>query len=108
MSMQSQIEQKLLKGVTPQHLEVLNESHMHNVPPGSESHFKAVIVADAFEGLTLVRRHQTVNGILAEELRDHIHALALQTLTPAEWVERHGAIPDSPLCMGGSAAEKSG
>lgn len=107
MSMQSQIEQKIQDGLTPAYLEVLNESHMHNVPPGSESHFKAVIVADAFDGLPLVRRHQTVNGILAVELRDHIHAFTMQTLTPAEWTERNGATLDSPQCLGGSAADKA-
>ena len=58
MSVQSAIEQKLTNSLTPSHLEVINESHMHNVPPGSESHFKVVIVTDVFDGISRVRRHQ--------------------------------------------------
>ena len=44
MSMQETIEHKIAAGFAPAHLEVINESHMHSVPPGSESHFKLVIV----------------------------------------------------------------
>ena len=106
MRMQQQIETKIREALAPLHLEVANESHMHNVPPGSESHFKVVVVADVFEGRSLVLRHQAVNGALADELRDHIHALAIQTLTPSEWDARNGLTPDSPLCLGGSEADQ--
>lgn len=106
MSMQQNIETKIRDALAPLHLEVANESHMHNVPPGSESHFKVVVVAELFEGQSLVRRHQAVNGVLADELRNHIHALAMQTLTPNEWDERHGLTPDSPLCLGGSKSDR--
>ncbi len=44
----------------PELLELTNESHMHSVPPGSESHFKLVLVTDQFEGLRLVQRHQLI------------------------------------------------
>ena len=37
---------------------------MHNVPPGSESHFKVTLVSDKFDGLRLVKRHQEVYGLL--------------------------------------------
>ena len=39
----------------PSHLEVINESHMHNVPRSSETHFKVVVVAEAFEGVPLIK-----------------------------------------------------
>ena len=52
---------KILKDAfNPHSLEVINESHKHNVPEGSESHFKLVLVTDIFKGMTLVKRHQTV------------------------------------------------
>ena len=101
MSVQSDIEAKLTNNLQPAHLEVINESSNHNVPPGSESHFKVVIVTDAFEGKMLVARHRMINEILAEELQRKIHALALHTYTPAEWQELSGNAPASPPCLGG-------
>jgi len=101
MSTQTQIESKLQTAFTPTFLEVLNESHMHNVPPGSESHFKVTVVSAQFDDRHLVARHRMVNKTLAEELAGTIHALALHTLTPDEWFERAGATPDSPECRGG-------
>ena len=87
------------------HLDVINESEMHSVPPGSESHFKLVIVSDKFAGLTRIKRHQTVNGILEKELREDLHALSMETLTAVEWEQRHGRTLDSPACLGGGKAD---
>ena len=101
MSVQSDIEAKLTNQLQPAHLEVINESSNHNVPPGSESHFKVVIVTDAFEGKMLVARHRMINAILADELQNKIHALALHTYTPDEWQEVSGNAPVSPPCLGG-------
>ena len=105
MNTQSAIEQKLTDGLSPLHLEVLNESHMHNVPDGSESHFKIVAVSSAFEGRNLLARHRIINQLLAQELTGGVHALAMHTMTPGEWFQKGGAVPDSPPCMGGSEAE---
>lgn len=101
MTLQQTIETKLNEALSPEHLEVVNESHMHNVPPGSESHFKITVVAGAFEGKRLVARHQIINGLLADELAGPVHAMALHTLTPGEYFERAGKVPDSPPCQGG-------
>ncbi|ACL71802.1 BolA-like protein [Thioalkalivibrio sulfidiphilus HL-EbGr7] len=102
MNIQTDIERKLREAFDPVHLEVENESANHNVPPGSESHFKVTIASQAFEGERLVGRHRKVNTVLAEELAGRIHALALHTLTPDEWFARAGKVPDSPPCLGGS------
>ena len=75
---------------------------MHNVPPGSESHFKLVIVSEAFEGLRLVGRHQLINAALKDELAGPVHALSMETLTATEWTDRGGKIMASPSCRGGS------
>ena len=98
--MQQQITQQLESKFTPTHLSVENESHMHNVAPGSESHFKVTIVADQFEGLMLIKRHRAVNAEL-KEILEVIHALALHTMTPNEWFDKGGAVADSPECLGG-------
>jgi BolA protein len=105
MSTQHTIEQKITRALNPLHLEVLNESHMHNVPPGSESHFKVTVVSEKFDGRMLVNRHRMVNEALAEELKGEIHALAMHTMTPEEWFEAGGGSADSPQCLGGSAAQ---
>lgn len=98
MSMQQQIEAKLAAALSPSHLEVINESYMHRVAPGSESHFKVIVVSQAFEGQRLLGRHRQVNGVLADELAGTIHALALHTYTEAEWQQREQA-PTTPSCV---------
>lgn len=105
MSVQETIERKITASLHPLHLEVLNESPMHNVPSGSESHFKVTVVSEEFDGKRLVARHRMLNEALAEELAGPVHALALHTLTPQEWDERGGKVPDSPPCRGGSKAQ---
>jgi BolA protein len=104
MSRKQRIEETLQSKLSPLHLEVLDESHMHSVPEGAESHFKVVVVSEAFENEKLVGRHRLVNRLLGEELRSGMHALALHTWTPEEWFEKGGVAPSSPQCMGGSKA----
>lgn len=104
MTIRETIENKIVTSLQPVHLEVINESHMHNVPPGSESHFKVVVVCDQFEGISRVKRHQTLNGILSSELKNDIHALSLQIMTASEWASKGGKIMASPQCLGGSKA----
>jgi BolA protein len=81
---------------------VIDESHMHAVPEGAESHFKLVVVSEQFAEHKLVGRHRLVNQLLRDELDSGLHALALHTWTPEEWFEKGGKVPDSPECMGGS------
>ena len=101
MKIKNLIETKL-QSLKPQFLEVINESHKHNVPVGSESHFKVTIVSDAFNGKKLLARHRMVNTILADELAHSIHALFLHTMTSEEWFEKSGMPNNSPPCLGGS------
>lgn len=102
MRIQTIVENKLADGIHAMHLEVINESNNHNVPPGSESHFKVVLVSNDFEGQNLVARHRVINKLLEDELKNQIHALALHTYTESEWRERFGEAPLSPPCLGGS------
>lgn len=106
MSRRQTIEAKIIAGLSPEHLEVIDESHMHSVPPGAESHFKLIIVSEKFGDEPLIRRHQRVNAILAEELNGGLHALSLQTLTGEEWQKKGGETAASPPCLGGGKADK--
>ena len=101
MNVQETIENKITEALSPSYLTVMNESYMHSVPPGSESHFKLVVVTDSFNGVPRVRRHQTVNGILKDELAGPLHALSMETLTPEEWERKGGVVRESPACLGG-------
>jgi BolA protein len=97
------IEAKLGEALRPVHLEVVNESGMHNVPAGSETHFKVLVVSPAFEGLSLLDRHRRVNETLKAELAAGVHALTIRALTPAQWSDDGAAGFASPKCLGGSA-----
>ena len=102
MTIHQIIEQKINDRLNPVYLDVKNESRMHNVPPGSESHFKVTVVSELFEGKMPIARHRLVNETLAAELAGPVHALSLHTLTPAEWQAKNGQVPRSPPCLGGS------
>ena len=103
MRIQTAIESKLRGALQPLHLEVVNESHLHSVPPGSESHFKVIVVSEQFTGLSLIEQQRLVNKVLADELRGGVHALAMKTLTPQKWqaAGQQASLP-TPLCHGGS------
>lgn len=102
MNRQQRIERSLTDRLAPLHLEVTDESHMHNVPAGAESHFKVFVVSEAFGAEPLIARHRRVNALLREELDAGLHALAIHAWTPEEWFARGGtAAPASPPCQGG-------
>ena len=98
---ESIITKKLEEAFSPDHLQVINESASHNVPEGSESHFKVVLVSQSFEGQSAVKRHQSVYSVLTTELQSGVHALALHTYLPLEW-KKQQSVPNSPDCLGGS------
>ena len=101
MTMLNTIEAKLANSIALSHLEVIDESSNHNVPEGSESHFKVILVSDEFNDKSLLKRHRLVNEILAEELQHNIHALAIHTYTTPEWTAQNSNAPMSPPCLGG-------
>lgn len=106
MNVRETIETKLVEALDPMHLTVEDESSNHNVPAGSESHFKVTVVAECFDARRLIERHRMVNAALTDELAGPVHALALHTYTPDDWKARFGDAPMSPPCLGGSASER--
>lgn len=103
-SVQAAITARLTEAFSPTALRVNNESSMHAVPPGSESHFRVVIVSDEFAGKSPVARHRAVHGALAEVFAGGLHALAIEARTPDEWNALNGRTSESPPCLGGSKA----
>ena len=90
-----------LKSLDPFHFEIHNESYKHNVPKGSESHFKLLIVSDLFVSKSPLERHRMVNNVLREELSNDIHALSIETKTIAQW-QANPIVAQTPKCLGGS------
>ena len=85
----------------PSHLEVIDESHFHNVEPG-ENRARIVAISNLFEGLNLVKRHQLIYAEIQDEIAGPIHALSLHTFTDDEWLEKNKKAEPSPDCLGGS------
>ncbi|WP_435235261.1 BolA family protein [Psychromonas sp. PT13] len=102
MNLQTIIEKKIVDQLSPQFLNVENESSQHAVPKDSETHFKVTVVSDAFHDMRLLQRHRLINQLLSEELSGPVHALALHTCTPEEWSKRNGLVRDSAQCLGQS------
>jgi BolA protein len=90
MSVEQRIREKLMVALEPVRLDVINESHMHaghrSSPGTGESHFRVLVVADAFSGKSRVDRHRMVNEALKGEVGGNVHALALATYAPGEAV----------------------
>ncbi|XP_058467557.1 bolA-like protein DDB_G0274169 isoform X2 [Malaya genurostris] len=98
---ESAIREGLISKLTPVHLEIVNESYMHNVPKGAETHFKVLVVSDRFEGLPLIKRHRLVNEIVKDKLEGNfVHALSIEAKSPSQWNESYKLDP-SPNCRGG-------
>jgi BolA protein len=102
MNVKEFIENALSGALTPTFLDIVDESFMHNVPDGAQSHFKVTVVSEAFVGQRLIARHRTVNALVDEALKGPVHALALHTYTPDEWEARGQGSTPSPDCLGGS------
>ncbi|XP_042886621.1 bolA-like protein DDB_G0274169 isoform X2 [Penaeus japonicus] len=98
---ESAIKKKLVEAFQPVHLMVVNESFMHNVPPGSETHFKVLVVSPTFENVPLIKRHRLVNAALSEELAAGVHALSIVARTPGQWEKSSQELEQSPACRGG-------
>jgi len=101
LHVQQSIESKLREALAPDHLEVVNESGMHAVAPGSETHFRVVVVATVFAGKPRVAQHRMIYEILATERAEGVHALGIQTFTPAEYAADIAQRVESPPCAGG-------
>lgn len=88
MVMKDTISNKLQEAFTPESLQVVDESHLHEGHsghrPGGETHFRVYIVSGAFKGKSRVDRHRMINAALAVELSGSVHALAIHAQAPGE------------------------
>ena len=88
MATQETITNKLREAFSPEALQVVDESQLHEGHAGhqvgGETHFRVYIVSDAFKGKSRVERHRMINSALAAELAGGVHALAIHAQAPGE------------------------
>ena len=82
------ITNKLRETFSPESLDVIDESHLHEGHsghrPGGETHFRIYIVSPDFQGKSRIERHRMINAALATELAGPVHALAIKAQAPGE------------------------
>ena len=82
------ITNKLRETFSPESLDVIDESHLHEGHsghrPGGETHFRIYIVSPDFQGKSRIERHRMINAALAAELAGPVHALAIKAQAPGE------------------------
>lgn len=91
LTIAARMEENLRKALSPERLEVINESHLHaghqeSFDGTGETHFRIRIVSNAFSGMSRLQRHRTVNDLLEAELQETVHALAIEPAAPGESV----------------------
>lgn len=75
MVLPDDVKRYIEQGLDCEHVEVQGDGH----------HFDAIIVSAAFRGKNRVQQHQLVYKALGDRMREQIHALSMQTLTPEDW-----------------------
>lgn len=83
------IEDKIRSELAPAALEIVNESHLHaghqeSFDGTGETHLRIKIVAEAFEDLSRVERHRRINALVAGEMENGLHAIAIEAKAPSE------------------------
>ena len=88
MNVEARIKEKLTAGLAPISLEVADESHLHaghsGAREGGQTPYRIKVASARFSGTGRVERHRRVYALLADEIAQGVHALALQTLAPGE------------------------
>ena len=82
-----EILKRLEEAFEPETLGVEDESYMHKGHEGAKdgrSHFRVLIISEAFEGKNLIDRHRMIYRVLDEMMRIDIHALAIDAWAPDE------------------------
>ncbi|MEO5574155.1 MAG: BolA family protein [Gammaproteobacteria bacterium] len=82
------IEERLREALSPQHIEIVDDSHKHAGHAGARSgggHFSVTLVAEIFAGEKPLQRHRRVYDALGSAMQTDIHALSIRAYTPQEF-----------------------
>lgn len=81
------IRERLTEALSPEQLDIIDESHKHAGHPGARSgggHFVVTIVSKVFEGENPLKRHRMVYDALGDAMTSEIHALSIKAYSPDE------------------------
>ena len=81
------IREKLTAALSPEQLDIIDESHLHAGHPGARGgggHFNVTIVSESFKSESLLARHRMVYDALGDAMKNEIHALSIKANTPEE------------------------
>ena len=84
------IAEKLTQALAPRRMEIVDDSMRHHghagahADGGGETHFNVTVESDVFTGKSRLERQRLVYALLADELRERVHALALKLVAPGE------------------------
>lgn len=88
MNIKDRITAKLAAGLDPVRLDVEDESHLHaghsGARAGGQTHYRIRVASARFAGKGRIERHRMVYSLLADEIAQGVHALALHTQAPDE------------------------
>lgn len=82
-----EIKNLLNKALSPEKLELIDDSAAHAGHAGARrggGHYFVTVVSNAFEGKSMVQRHQMIYQALGDLMKQEIHALGINALTPSE------------------------
>ncbi|MGZ8095180.1 MAG: BolA family protein [Methylosarcina sp.] len=80
------IKQLLTDALKPKVLEIIDNSAVHAGHAGARNggHYHVTIVSEAFEGKSMVQRHQLIYKALGDLMKQQIHALGINAISPSE------------------------
>ncbi len=93
MERRERIEERLRERLAAEHVEVIDESHLHAGHAGARGgagHFRALVVSAKFEDHSPVEAQRLVYEALDDLMGPEIHALSIRTLTPSRWEAERG------------------
>ncbi|NNE04564.1 MAG: BolA family transcriptional regulator [Xanthomonadales bacterium] len=83
----AEIRRRLESALEPESLMIEDQGHLHVGHEGARDgrgHFRVMIVADAFDGMSMVARHRAIYAALGELMDSDIHALAIEAVASSE------------------------
>ncbi|MGR9045900.1 MAG: BolA family protein [Gammaproteobacteria bacterium] len=89
--MTTELIKKLLnEALKPDQIEIIDNSAAHAGHSGVQQgggHYHVTVVSEAFEGKSLVQRHQLIYQALGDMMKQQIHALSINAITPTEYTK---------------------
>lgn len=82
----AEIRKRLQKSLSPNHIDIVDESHLHVGHAGAAAgggHFSVTVVADIFADKSTLQRHRMVYEAVGDLMSTQIHALSIKALSVA-------------------------